>query len=110
MLKTAFLAALLWLVQCAVNFLFALVCADWFWHVHSGFGLSILALALALVLALVLVLALALNLALALAYWLWFRHICHGKNVLAMAQAYGDFQERCHSLSAFQAAWIDGSA
>ena len=22
----------------------------------------------------------------------------------------GDFQERCHSLSAFQAAWIDGSA
>jgi hypothetical protein len=76
MLKTAFLAALLWLVQCAVNFLFALVCADWFWHVHSGFGLSILALALAL------------NLVLALAYWLWFRHICHGKNVLAMAQAY----------------------
>ena len=23
---------------------------------------------------------------------------------------YGDFQERCHSLTAFQAAWIDGSA
>jgi len=22
----------------------------------------------------------------------------------------GDFQERCHSLTAFQAAWIDGSA
>jgi hypothetical protein len=22
----------------------------------------------------------------------------------------GDFQERCHSLAAFQAAWINGSA
>jgi hypothetical protein len=74
MLKTVFLAALLWLVQFAVNFLFALVCADWFWHVHSGFGLSILALSL--------------SLSLSLAYWLWLRHICHGKNVLAMTQAY----------------------
>jgi hypothetical protein len=28
----------------------------------------------------------------------------------ARAAAVGDFQERCHSLAAFQAAWINGSA
>jgi hypothetical protein len=72
MLKTVFLAALLWLVQFAVNFLFALVCADWFWHVHSGFGLSILALALAL------------SLSLSLAYW----RIGFGLDIFAMARMY----------------------
>ncbi len=29
---------------------------------------------------------------------------------LSRNRSAGDFQERCHSWSAFQAAWIDGSA
>jgi hypothetical protein len=35
--------------------------------------------------------------------------VCRSLEVSA-ATYHGDFQERCHSLAAFQAAWISGSA